>query len=466
MRRILIFLLSLTIPTGFLIGAARATTPLQDDVTMEVEHICGDVSRVEGKQIRQLFSCGEHMKWETCYTAGEKDSLQTDFTFSQDAIAWEYDWDTENVMFSVDGGGGVITGDPAGLELADNGVGVLIQAVADRTDPGKTRTETVKLEDYLTCYPMDYNVNIDTPFYWIWESYDSFYEQSGFQEVSGWNERFRFPLLPGAEMEITVYKNSGGNVCDISYHMIDCPEIGFTTYVTDVGMYFAPFFLDGAGNPVTTGQYIYGNGVYYIPFMDTGNESYSYNSAEYEIVVHEGTFDFDNLRLVYGMEREDRIVAMEASEDGSVLNLLTMEDGTYYYTALDLGTGEVTYREKIMSPETVSTSEESYACYPEEEIMLLYAGKEMTVIRTGQNPGVEFSCTFPEDIYLNHPRSVLCENGQLFMAGIDRDAGFYLAVCDKNGLGYYGRYTNSLRNIPSNYTNYFVAEEELAFVKE
>lgn len=463
MRRILIFLLSLTIPVGFLIGAVRVITPMRDDATMTVEHIYGDVSRVEGRQLRQTVKCGEHMLWETIYTAGVNDSIHTDYTFSQSRMEHEFDWDTENVMFSVDGGSGMGTSGSDGIQLAYDGVGILLRAVADRTAAGETRTETVKLEDYLTSYPLDYDTNIETASYMIWESYDSYHSLSGRRGYLEWEERFRFPLLPGAEMEISLTKNSAGKVCDVYYSMTDCPEIGFATHVLEDGMYFAPFFLDWQGNPVTTGEYICGNGVYYVPFKAMFQTASYYNSQT-ETNMYEGTFDFDNLKLVYGMEMDDRVVAMEASGDGSGLHLLTMEEGTYYYATLDLITGEVTYREEIMPSKITSVSEESYAAFPEENVMILYSGKDVAVIRTGENPGVAFTCDFPEDIYMNHPRSVLLEDGQLFMTGYS-SGDAYIAVCDENGLGYFGQYRNSLLDVPPSYSSSFIYEEELEFVK-
>ena len=83
MRRALIFLLILTIPIGFLLGAHRSIDALQDDVEVGEEYIYGDPGRLAGVSVQLLTTCGDHMWWDTGYTAGEPGVTQTQFHFTQ-----------------------------------------------------------------------------------------------------------------------------------------------------------------------------------------------------------------------------------------------------------------------------------------------------------------------------------------------------------------------------------------------
>ena len=79
MKRILAFVILLTLPLGFLIGAHKAVGGLQDDVTVTPTHVYGDPERVAGVSFRTLTTCGNHMWWYTDHTPGDPGVTETEF---------------------------------------------------------------------------------------------------------------------------------------------------------------------------------------------------------------------------------------------------------------------------------------------------------------------------------------------------------------------------------------------------
>ena len=74
MKRVIAFLLILTIPVGLILGAHKAVDALQDDVTVQAETLWGDPALAEGLELDLLTTCGNHMYWITSCTAGETET--------------------------------------------------------------------------------------------------------------------------------------------------------------------------------------------------------------------------------------------------------------------------------------------------------------------------------------------------------------------------------------------------------
>lgn len=453
MRRLVIFLLILTIPIGFLTGATKTIGGLQDDVEITPIHIYGDPARVEGIRLEMMTTMNEHIWWTTDYTAGETGTSDTTFHFSQEERTHEISapyWD--DFAFYSSSGVGMSMGGGEGFVFDEsNGIGAIAKALADKAQPGEIITEEVLLENYTDVYPMSYQVSIHVGNYWLERNYDGVtpafdpYETAEMEDYRRWMELFRFPVQPGQKVEMTITKDMDGKVRDIKYDLWDAPRIEFITYVTMEGMYFTPKFVDVDGKVLTTGEYPEGYGLYYIPFKFADNIDPAL-VGEDEICSSE--FDFDNLELVYGLDDTDQILATESDEAGARLHMLAMDDGVYTYCALDLVTGQIVSQVEIMPDESQERGSYSHEFFPEQELLYLWHNSKVALVDISWTPKVEFISNWPEGIHANPPESILYRDGVLYMTDLNWYDGaqvFSLSACDENGLDYFGYCRSNLQ---------------------
>ena len=467
MKRILAFVILLTLPLGFLIGAHKAVGGLQDDVTVTPAHVYGDPERVAGVTFRTLTTCGNHMWWYTDHTPGDPGVTETEFHFSQKGHGFfdlETDWQDFNL--TTNNGMGMSTSGGDGLEFADEGMGILLNAVAEKTLPGETREETMVLSDYFEYYPLEYTVNLRTEDYFLDEMYDPIrhaassqgpWEEMGEKSYRQWNEYFRFPVQPGDTVNVIVGKDDRGAVMEIGLHT-DGNEngvhIGFTAIAAENGMYFAPVFQRwNSGEVIESGEYVYGYGLYYIPLKPAEG-------------IHGDrpamTFDFEGLELVHSLAPTDRLIAMEESADGMGLHLLTMEDGIYIYSLLDISGRELLDRTEILQTD----ADARWAFYPEQELLYLMAGDKAALVTTGEKSRVEFTAAWPEEVQWVVPTRVRYTGGVLYGTSLEwheQARGVCLMALDEKGLGYLGYYISNLNG--SGYNSSWVNLEEGEFAE-
>lgn len=469
MKRVIAFLLILTIPVGLILGAHKAVDALRDDVTVQAETLWGDPALAEGLELELLTTCGNHMYWTTSYTAGETET-DTEFFFTQDYHGMdEWNYSPGSFNFYITSGMGMSTSGGRGFELGDIPLGRLASAVAEKTEPGQTHTELLNLADYVDVYPMEYWSSIVTGRFVLDEQYDSV---SGVEEIdqeSGgyktWMELFQFPVETGAKMEVTVGKTYDGAVVDLEFHLIDGPEASFISVVAEDGMYFAPVFRRFDGTPIETGRFPQGYGIYYIPM--------TYADGIDPALVEEGElcaakWDFENLKLVYPLNPGDDVAAMSLSEDGTVLHLIFRQENVYRYCAMDAATGEVLRQTEIL---TASAEERycDYAIFEEEELLFLSCGVDYALVDISADCGVEFTLTKPEGMeMLPLPERILYREGKLCMTAKDwygGSQGFALAVLSRDGVGYYGIYSTNLHETEQGYGSSYVNLEKVEFAQ-
>lgn len=472
MRKTVIFLLILTIPIGFLLGAHKAIGALGDDVQITLIDAYGDGERIEGKRIRLLTTCGEHMWWYTDHTLGGE--TQTQFHFSQEEQSFHekaYQW----FGFSLTSAAsmGVYTSGGNGFRFDDVGMGRILNAVASRTEPGQTREETVLLEDYLDYYPLEYQADIQTERYSINESYSMTQhitsneggtyglEKEDYGMCQDWMDRFRFPIQPGHAVKVSITRDEGGAVRDAGINVeggSNAACVDFINYIAEEGMYFSPVFQYGDGTPILTGEFPEGYGLYYIPYQPL-ESSVIFDENK----MTEATFDYDALELVYPLDPADTLVAMEASADGSALHLLTRENGTYFYSLLDFQSRRVVTKVEIMEGENGP----GYCFYPEQELLLVRTSGRAALVKLGEEARMEFAAPWPEDLAYSPPESVLYEDGVLYGAGLEyheQEYALCLTVFDSGGLAYCGYYSTNL-NYASNYSgSAYVQRETVEFI--
>lgn len=434
MRRTIAFLLFLTLPIALLGWTHGELTRLEDDVEFTVTHIVGDPDAMDGHTVAVESWCGSHMQWLTDYTPGSGDHTETAFSFIQKQNNGGIpQWDDFDLFLSM----GVSMSTNGSFETSDEGVAAMIRAVADQTPPGEEKTMTLRMEDYLEYYELSYVVNIQTDNHSISQAYDwhKLLQASGNEGVDYytlWAERFKFPVIPGQEVVISVSKDAGGNINDLEYNFSQCPTVSFPYYVAEDGMYFSPVFRGFEDELLTTGEYAMGYGIYYIPFRAVENVMRADGGKTVPISV----FDFENLELVYALEPAGEVLTME--ENGGQLHILMEEAGQIVYNRLDLSTGEFAARLELGADFSYNDQ-----LFLEQELLLLNGEDSMMLVNLAGEPKVEFVIAVPEEADTNGYEDIRYEDGKLYLLAsgwTDDGDCFILAMCDADGMHYYGKY--------------------------
>ena len=441
MKRSIVFVLVVALGVGFLTGTYQTVSGYGDDISITVHPGYGDPSWVEGIRTELVTECDNHMLWNIVHTAGDPGTTQTSFTFSQENVN-EYSWtNRDEFNFHISGGFGVSTSGGS-LDVGKDGWGKVVRDLAKDVKNGESLEKEILLEDYMDYYPMDYYVTIQTSMYWIDEYHDSLGSVTAESGSYGrWTQNFKYPVIPGSMGQVSVTKGEDGGIVQMHVSVYDMGNSGFITSVWEEGMYFAPVFTDYSGVPQVNGEYVMGYGLYHIPFKkDPGVEFHS------DTTKYAGLFDHDNLELIYPLDPEDLVVAMEADERG-ILHLIVREEGVYRYCALDIEKSEILHKIDIME------AEEDIWCHykfflDQGLIYLQYSGK-IALVAVGDEPSVEFVVEMPEGVSLALPESIRYREGILYSAALDWldldgdayfDRLYYLAAMDREGVRYVGYY--------------------------
>jgi len=467
MKRSVVFILTVILAAGFLIGAYQTIGGYGDDVTVTPHHVYGDPANVAGIVMELETQCDNHMLWYTRHTAGDPGMTETEFIFSQDNVN-EYNWDWDHDFdFYISGGFGISTSGGS-IDVGNTGWGKVINQLAKDVQNGQTLEKEILLEDYFEYYPMDYHVMIQTSMYYIDEFKDST-QDGGYESGSygRWTKDFKFPVLPGDKGHVTLTKSQDGGIIDLGVQVYDIGEAGFTTCIWDEGMYFAPVFRDYAGNPRTDGEFVQGYGLYHIPFkVDSRVEFHS------ETTMYAGWFDHENRELIYPLDSDDLVVAMEADEKGT-LHMIFREDGLYRYCALDIESRTITHKIDLMKAGQEQWC--NYKFFLDQGLIYLQYDNQVALLDVSGEPSLEFVIAIPKDIDFYLPDTVSYRDGTLYTAALDWvvmnegepdetwERGYYLTAMDKEGLGYFGYYFTSLMDKGHSYA--YVSQNEIRIVE-
>ena len=450
MRKSLIALaLLLALAAG---GAASAAVllGLQAGRVTVTEHVLyGDAGAADGLLVEVKACCERHLHWDTQYWVGAPERTETRFRYTQEAESipqeTEYSGVSVNNMGELWGSSWSTssTGDLADRDLS--GVTQLYLDVAGRTQPGTEHTETVYWKDYYEFYPI--YVSVDLPgFHYSPEKFNR----------PGWEtelERqlretfaafFRVPVLEDDAMEITVRRNSQGDI--VGSGMSGGNAINSVGTVAEGACYFT-VDLHQNDQLLDTSRIPGGYGLYRLP----------YSMKEGSAVVRP-----EELAMVYPLEPENELIELKATADGKRVLLLTREQGVCWLTVLDGATAEQLQRLELTHiPEDSGVSLQIYDGF----LVSLEGGERFTVLeeRADGTYRQALAAAWPEDerfreqmLWIEpvmdwdgerlaaafYPYHSEWRNGEY--APYKQVCGFYLCVWDGGGLRYVGRYDSSL----------------------
>ncbi len=398
-------------------------------VSIDETVVYGDKSAAEGISLDIRTHCDYRLFWGTRYTVGESPQTGTDFRFSQAEQRPRRNIPYAGIYFdgTFNGYGASSSGS---LDIANETAP--IQDVASRTSPGEDRTEIVHVKDYYRFYPI--RVEFDMP--------SRFAVNEETQQLFA--DYFRIPVYHEHEVEISIEKDSAGNVRRLGLStakgsgvLLETPSV-----VTDNGCFFTFSCRTDGGKLLDTSFIAGGYGIYHFPLHNQGGDDRILN--------------VDELQMVYPIDAAGaEVIALQANADKSKLFLVTIESGSYLLTVIDAQTMTQLQMLELLPATGDSRLDRLYIqdefvvpVLSDGRLMLLAADTEGDYqVQFGADFGSnqELRYVFSRDVSMDYDGKKLAvaawQNGWF---APENYCSFYLAVYDRTGLTYVGKYQHSL----------------------
>ena len=348
MKRTLILLLVLLLAAaGLLTAGAGYLTSTEDDIELTHHLVAGDPSAAAG--ITLTLPVGDQRSqtcWETTVDLGTVElAPKTEFTFYPKGKTWENDLQprvdiyTGSINFSMSSTGGIdfseydgaLTEDPG--RLYDATMMVLPAAdVAERTENGETRTETVRLADYYDYYPM--TVELYLP-----DQEGRSHVYATWAECQALTDYFGLRVPEDLMVEVSVTKDELGQVYNVETNdtgnqrfWFDCQAIVVENGIC-MSISVESENIDVPENLVACRD---GFGLYFIPFSEELKTDYKQGDP---------VFDLDNIRMFCPLAQGSSPLLM-AGEGGQLL-LYAGENGELKLSVFDTDTWQCVQWETI-----------------------------------------------------------------------------------------------------------------------
>ena len=232
--RAIVLLLCLVLAAGGVVYAAQELHGQREAVSVTETTVTGDRSAAAGLVARQKARSGMALYWDLTIPLDDPAAATAAFSRPVPKGADEWTSPDSSAWFHIQsaalgGSGTYFVSGVAFDDLDDSDLGLtglwpLLTAVYDRTPAGESRTETLRLRDYLTYYPfsVDLTLGLSSEDYGTAEpvqGYDnvSYYGTDGTEDVTqAINDYFRFPIAEDATLEVKLDKDGEGRIVEIS----------------------------------------------------------------------------------------------------------------------------------------------------------------------------------------------------------------------------------------------------------
>lgn len=348
MKRTLSLLMALLlVSAGLLTAGAGYLTSTEDDIELTHHLVAGDPSAAAG--ITLTLPVGDQRSqtcWETTVDLGtEKLKPETTFTFYSGGKSWEStsrpsaEIYTGSTSFSMSSSGGIDFSEYTGEGEWDPGrsmehsLMVLSAAdVAERTENGETRTETLRLADYYDYYPI--TVELYLP-----DQEGRSYVYTTWAECQALADYFRLKVPEDLMVEVSVTKDEYGQVSNVESNDVGNQRFWFDcrSVVVENGVCLSIAVesenMDVPDNLVACRD---GFGLYFIPFSEELKTDYKQGDP---------VFDLDNIRMFCPLSQGSSPLLM-AGEGGQLL-LYARENGELKLSVFDTDTWQCVQWESI-----------------------------------------------------------------------------------------------------------------------
>lgn len=455
MKKVIILLLIAAICLGSIGFAHAAVTDSQDELLVYPTVQVGDSSVMEPLAAVMDFTCGDHLTWHTRYDFATGEA-KTDFIYDRKGRP-DTPYTTRNdFSFYLSGGVGASTSGGS-FELGNTVYGKLLQAVADITPAGETRSLELKMADYADYYLPDYNLE-----YWsskgfasqgssAWEvlTQENWYHGGG--AYTALNQKFRFPVQEDQTVQVGITKDPSGSICGVEYYLDYGPELRFTTDLNDEGIWFVPIFLDESGAPLPY-ESPEGHGIYFMPWRIDSSWSSSYEGKSVPGLMP----NLNLLELLVPLPEDVPILKMTIDAEAGTALILTREDSAYVLAAYDLTTGaeqrlEVLPFDSGMGPYAHFVRDKNHLLVTAQERLALVDLDTFTLLLTAPDfTGQTYSAEAFDPDRGSHRFEdgvlMLVNNGKYY----DNNA-FWIAAFRQGETLYYGEYECSIMSGNDNF---------------
>ena len=347
MKRTLIFLLVLLLAAaGLLTAGAGYLTSTEDDIKLTHHLVAGDPAAAQG--ITLTLPAGDQQAqtcWETTVALGtEMLSPETAFTFYPGGKDWEGSIQpgaeiyTGSFSYGISASGSIDFADYLGEgedpSYRHDATLMVLPAVdvAERTENGETRTETVRLADYYDYYPM--TVELYLP-----DQEGRSYVYTTWAECQALADYFRLKVPEDLMVEVSVTKDEYGQVSNVESNDVGNQRFWFDcrSVVVENGVCLSIAVesenMDVPDNLVACRD---GFGLYFIPFSEELKTDYKQGDP---------VFDLDNIRMFCPLSQGSSPLLM-AGEGGQLL-LYARENGELKLSVFDTDTWQCVQWETI-----------------------------------------------------------------------------------------------------------------------
>ena len=381
----------------------------------------GDQTAAWGAVVTNRTQCDGHLFWDTSYTVGDGLQVEAGARFTQQRTSTHGRPDASADVYCSTNFG------MSGTNVLDgeNEQGVAIAPaydVATRTQPGTTRTETVRLSDYYEYYPLTLDLYIPGSSWGLTE-----------QALADFAEHFHIPVPPSHRVEVSVTKNAEGQVENVECNTVEGEQAFYArTEVTETGIYLA---FDGQGLPADLA------GVHRIPFIQEGTV---------------GRVQAEAICQVWAPDGESRVLGLSASRDGSRLLVAAQAGGRTELAVLDMESGALVQAVQLPCG---GPGAELVRIYQYEGFAApVFADGGFCVLAGSGEAGYELrlagdltACPEVGEAAPLHDLALAYDGRQLAVAFYQqpyRWASTYLLVYGAQGLAYAGQYDQSTDRTP------------------
>ena len=451
MKRTLILLLALLLAAvGLLAAGVGYLTSTEDDIELTHHLVAGDPAAAAGiKLTLPVGDQGSQTCWETTVDLGAEElAPKTEFTFYPKGKTWENDPQprvdiyTGSINFGMSSTGGIDFSEYTGEGEEDPGrlydatMMVLPAAdVAERTENGETRTETLRLADYYDYYPM--TVELYLP-----DQEGRSHVYAAWADCQALTDYFGLRVPEDLMVEVSVTKDELGQVYNVETNDADNQRFWFDcqTVVVEDGVCLAIAVMsedmDVSKDLVACRD---GFGLYFIPFSDELKTDYEQGDP---------VFDLEHVRMFCPLAPGSAPMLLSREAEGQVL-LYAREDGALKLSVFDTDTWQCVQWETIFP----LGEEDAYSLLGSGDGFMVMSGpdnmfrvvEEADGVYTPALSGVQdMGEGYVDEWWYN----VECayDGQRLAVAGITAsgDCSLWVQVYDETGLTYGARIDHSL----------------------
>ena len=422
------------------IGALQGS---REDIAVMETTVSGDPAAAEDLQVRTVLNLKNHLFWQTDYAAGVQPEANTVFRLYQRRQQYPYEQSPGEISIGLPSKNFGISGH-VNLDEHPDLMTVPVMDVASRTPAGESRTEVVQLCQYYDVYPL-YAV-------FPGQLMDRTMEEPS-DAPSFLTSYFQVPVPETDYMEVTVEKDTGGNVVDvrcsdwIAETASDQEQENVPYLYSDSAIVGDYGYFVLCGN-VDLSQSRGGYGLYRIPITWVDN----WNTLQFS--EPEPLLELEQLENVYPMDPAFcEEVRLKPGTDETELLLFTQSESGAVLTVLD--TTDCTVKQQVeLEQQTLPT------VWQHENLLILYHenyetdSRWLQVLqnRNGQYAFWLQTAEFPLLQYGGRSDPVFCFDGErLGVANyleFYEDAAHRIMVYDRTGLLYAGDYAYSSDTMP------------------